>query len=518
MRPNRLKHYLKSYDKSLTDTLVTGFSSGFHLGISGDPPIAEPRNHISALNNSSKVSEKLSKELALGRISGPFTQPPFSNLSVSPLGLVPKKDPGKFRLIHNLSYPKGQSINDLIPKEISAVQYETIENAISLVKQFGRHCLMAKADIEDAFRLIPIHPSNFRFLGFKWDNLYYYDKCLPMGCSSSCKLFETFSCSIQWIMTHSFHANMSHLLDDFFFVGPPNSNKCKHDLMTFFQVANDIGIPIKSEKTHWPSTVIVIYGIQLNTDTMTASLPLDKINKARSLLLQFSNKRRIMLKDLQSIIGLLNFFCVVIIPGRAFLRRLIDLTLGVAEQHHHIRLNTEARADIQAWLYFLSEHNGKSCFLFDNWVSSETIKLFSDAAGVHGGCAAVLGHLWFVGEWTEQLQSYHITLKELLPIVIAMEIWGQKLSNHKILFMCDNSAVVDIINKTSSKDSGIMKLVRRLVLATLKYNIFFKAKHIPGFTNVVADRLSRFQFQAAFQVAPWLSPKPVEIPPQLMTV
>jgi hypothetical protein len=52
------------------------------------------------------------------------------------------------------------------------------------------------------------------------------------------------------------------------------------------------------------------------------------------------------------------------------------------------------------------------------------------------------------------------------------------LTNHKILFFTDNAAVVDIINNTTSKDKVIMKLVRRLVLAALKYNIFFRAKHI----------------------------------------
>jgi hypothetical protein len=49
-----------------------------------------------------------------------------------------------------------------------------------------------------------------------------------------------------------------------------------------------------------------------------------------------------------------------------------------------------------------------------------------------------------------------------------------------------------------------MKLVRRLVLAALKYNIFFRAKHIPGKHNIVCDLLSRFSFQKARSVSPWL--------------
>lgn len=49
---------------------------------------------------------------------------------------------------------------------------------------------MAKLDIEDGFRNIPIHPAGYHFLGFMWDNQYYFDKYLPMGASSPCRLFE----------------------------------------------------------------------------------------------------------------------------------------------------------------------------------------------------------------------------------------------------------------------------------------------------------------------------------------
>ncbi|XP_033739135.1 uncharacterized protein LOC117326493 [Pecten maximus] len=377
---------------------------------------------------------------------------------------------------------------------------------------------MAKADIEDAFRLLPIHPSQYKYVGFMWDNKYYFDKCLPMGCSSSCQLFEKLSCALQWYMTNKHKAFMSHLLDDFFFAGPPSSSKCRSDLEIFLKTTEFLGIPIKQDKTHWPSTVIVIYGIQLDSKSMTASLPEEKLLKAHSLIDSFKNKRRIQLKHLQQIIGFLNFCCVIIVPGRAFLRRLIDLTKGVKLAHHFIRLNKEARADLQAWSLFLEYFNGKAFFLFDKWISSDTIKMYSDAAGVHGGYAAVLGASWFTGQWTDELRVTHITVKELFPIVIALEMFGQKLANHRILFLCDNQAVVDIINKLSSKDAILMKLVRRLVLSTLKFNIHFRAKHIPGYTNVVADKLSRFQFQEAHKIAPWLDPHPVSIPPLLTTL
>ena len=61
------------------------------------------------------------------------------------------------------------------------VQYESIENVIQLIKKFGLGALMAKLDVEDDFRNIPIHPSHHQVLGFILENHYYFDKCLPMG-------------------------------------------------------------------------------------------------------------------------------------------------------------------------------------------------------------------------------------------------------------------------------------------------------------------------------------------------
>ena len=99
----------------------------------------------------------------------------------------------KFRLIHDLSYPKGNSVNSLIPPENSEVNYDCIDNVIKLVKYFGRDSYLGKTDVEDAFRNIDIHPFDYHLLGFTWNGFYYYDKCLAMGATSSCQIFENFS-------------------------------------------------------------------------------------------------------------------------------------------------------------------------------------------------------------------------------------------------------------------------------------------------------------------------------------
>ena len=124
---------------------------------------------------------------------------PFPSFHISPIGLVLEKLLGDFLLIHHLSFPKCISINDSIADEDTTVHYATLTDAIRLIKRAGRGYILAKNDIKSVFRMIPIQPNDYSFLGIKWRGLYFYDRCMPMGCASSCKTFELFSTSVEWI-------------------------------------------------------------------------------------------------------------------------------------------------------------------------------------------------------------------------------------------------------------------------------------------------------------------------------
>ena len=77
-----------------------------------------------------------------------------------------------------------------------------------------------------------------------------------------------------------------------------------------------------------------------------------------------------------------------------------------------------------------------------------------------------------------------------------------------MVFHSENMAVVYIINKQTSKDPHIMRLVRIFVVACMKYNIIPKAIHIQGHKNVLADLLSRFRFQKFRKRAPFMHDHP----------
>ena len=444
---------------------------------------------------------------------GPYDSSPFHDSVISPLGLQPKKTPGEFRVIHDLSYPNGKSINSGIPRDFATVKYSSISDAIKLILYYGEGAYLAKTDIKSAFRIIPIHPNDYHLLGFKWKGKYFFDKCLPMGASSSCYIFERFSTSLHWIFSQFLtKVRVVHVLDDFLFVGA-NKRDVSFALSVFLDMCVNIGVPIAHEKTMGPAQILPFLGIQLNTVDMSASLPVDKISKILYMIHEFLHQKSVTLKRMQSMCGLLNFASGVIVPARAFTRRLYDLCIGVPQPYYKIKLTKAVKQDLRVWLQFLLNHNRKTFLLDFYWISNPKLDLYTDSASTIG-YGAVFGSKWLQGLWHPECLRLNIALLELYPICVAMHIWASELKNKCITLHSDNQAVVAIINSNTSKDPMIMILVRKLVLTCMSNNIFVRAHFIPGTSNTIPDLLSRNQVDKARALAPHLDQQPIKVPPE----
>ena len=360
---------------------------------------------------------------------------------------------------------------------------------------------MPKTDIKSAFRIIPIRPCDYDLLGIFWQGKHYYDRAMPMGCASSCRTFEMFSTALEWVAKQRLMIpHIIHILDDYL-MAASTYHQCRINLVRFLSLSKYLGVPIAPEKTVGPQNVLSFAGIELDTLRMEARLPMDKTAKCQSLMASFRRRKKVILREMQSLTGLLNFACTVVVPGRAFLRRLIDLTKGITSAHYFVRLTRSVKADLQLWQSFLCGFNDRSFFLSDVWHDSLALNLYTDAAASLG-YGAVFGNEWCFGAWPKNCTKFNITLLEFYPIVLSVLLWGDRMRNQRITFFTDNAALVDIINKATSRDPTVMIFVRRLVLVCLQFNILFRARHVPGVKNVLADSLSRLQVMKFKQLAP----------------
>ena len=511
VNPKVLAQYLEGYPPVSRAYLLEGFSEGFRICNFISSPRDKDKNLNSANSHPEVVNDKLQKELQHGRLLGPLKSSPFPNAVISPLGLQPKKVPGEFRVIHDLSYPPLTSVNSGIPKSLATVHYSSVSDAVKSILKYGQKAFLAKTDIKSAFRIIPISPKDYHLLGFKWGGLYYFDKCLPMGASSSCAIFERFSSALHWIISQRVKGvSVIHVLDDFLFVGP-SFESCQHALNLFLTIAGEIGVPIAGEKTMGPTTSLPFLGIQLDTEAMMASLPSDKIQKSITLIDQFLVAKSVTLRQMQSLCGIFNFACSVIIPGRAFSRRMYNLCVGVTQPFYKVKLTPQVKLDLLIWRQFLLNYNFKTFLLDFRWITSPQLHLFTDAASTLG-FGGVFGSHWFHGLWPQACKNKNIALMELYPICLSFYLWGPCLANKCITLHCDNQAIVAIINSSTSKDSQIMVLVRKIVYICMSNNILIHAVYIPSKANLICDLLSRNQVQKAQQVGPHLDQHPTSIP------
>lgn len=99
-------------------------------------------------------------------------------------------------------------------------------------------------------------------------------------------------------------------------------------LAAFVHLTVEFGILLAAEKMEGPATILSDLGIELDTYKQTSHLPEVKLDTLKSLLSAMINAKKTTLRQVQSLLGHLNFACRVIAQGRAFCARLAQLTTG----------------------------------------------------------------------------------------------------------------------------------------------------------------------------------------------
>lgn len=115
----------------------------------------------------------------------------------SPFGVIPKKH--RWRLIPDLSSPEGCSVNDSISKELASLSYISIDNVVAPIEA-GQGSMLAKMDIEQVYRNIPVHPEDRFFLIIQWEGKAFLDTVHPFGFSSAPLLFSAVADALQRIV------------------------------------------------------------------------------------------------------------------------------------------------------------------------------------------------------------------------------------------------------------------------------------------------------------------------------
>ena len=139
----------------------------------------------------------------------------------------------------------------------------------------------------------------------------------------------------------------------------------------------------------------------------------------------------------------------------------------------------------------------------------------SDASG-HWGCRAWFRDSWFQVQWDATTSGLPITVKELLPILVAGIAWGHVWHGHCVVCLCDNQGVVACSHTRSSKHKGLMHLLRNLLFVEASFGLCFHAQYIDTHSNNLADDLSRNHILSFLSKVPPASSYPTPVPTGLV--
>ena len=147
-----------------------------------------------------------------------------------------------------MSAPHEPSLNELVDKEEFSLQYVSTDDAVKIIKISGVKSWLIKADITDAFRVMPFATMLWSYHGIKWEDKVYFFNKLVFGCRSSPRIFDTLSQAICWTAKGNYNIkNVLHLLDDFFVILPEEAN-AGEVMNTFVNIYKNLGIPLSAKK------------------------------------------------------------------------------------------------------------------------------------------------------------------------------------------------------------------------------------------------------------------------------
>ena len=440
----------------------------------------------------------------MGRLYGPFAKPPYAHFIVSPLGAFLKRDKFKVRVIHDLSFPSMGSVNgDIDPADYS-LHYSSVDDAARFCNEF-EGAFMAKIDLKDAYKHVPVHPSDWHMLGFQWaminEPVYiYYSKVLNFGLRSAPALFDQFAQALQEFMWYKGATKrIVRYVDDFLIVEGSKS-ECARSLQVALTTSTDSGFTVQHSKVTPPAKVIEFLGIIIDSQMGELRISEDRIVEVKGILAGWLDKRVGTKRSLLSLIGKLAFAARVVRTGRAFLGRLIALSKKAKYLHYKVRLSRQARADILWWHKCLVSHNG-TCLYNVDWSTGQVIHVYTDASNI--GFGGLCRGEWFAHLYkgqSESLATMSINWRELHAAIKAMASWAPDLAGEKIIFHIDNMAVCGILNKLYTAVEELMELVRHWCLLLERHSLLVAIVYISTTDNIEADHLSRDKIEKFFEV------------------
>ena len=317
-------------DSGLAKEVLADLSRGADIGATGASRLPTTgKNGQMALKYGDRVQDTLASFVSKGIYAGPLKKEELEgwNVKIHPLQ-IKVKDDSSVRVIVNASYPHSDGggkvpVGEMEPLSLNATISATdfpaymagLGEFVELLHSQGRGALIFKADLEAAYKHIPVRQEDWGLQVLAWGDRYFVDLKLMFGTVSSAGLFDRFNRLIVKIAV-----NLSKIprwlvkqyLDDVFGAEGGDGHFSQLFYNTFLSVCKEAGVRLDKsgdpKKGQPPGHTAVVLGIGFNTISWTWTLPVARAHAMIEMIKEVCQGTCFSLKQRQSLVGRLHNF------------------------------------------------------------------------------------------------------------------------------------------------------------------------------------------------------------------
>ena len=477
-------------------------------------------------------------------ILGPFTMEEAHEMNgtLHLLFGVPKPD-GRTRPILHMSDKSvlGYSVNDRLDSRWCTVEYIQQKECIETLLAAGKGCLAWAKDIEWGFNNVSVRKEDFPKLGFCFDGKVYFYQVLPMGASTSPRLFTEFMAFPLWAIKQDrpdlYYEDVEdrpdglkpeHFRNDSDLTFNTETNKWSVPLIERYvddvlgchgedhkaadqwthseNILEELSLPTKKGKGRPPNNIQIWLGKEYDTTKQEVKLPDEKVERYLRFIADIANKNWIEAYVLLSAIGKARHMGTIYRPLNAFARGLETYVYRgrPGDQHRMVHMSKALIRDLEFLTWAIKEANqyGVPFSYFVRDLSDPDITLHTDAS-LTIGIGAVSSNGYFIQQkWSDiflhRPEKKDILWKEMCAIFVmlhALDIeMGDSFKGLVIHVFTDNMPCKWMLMSMRSRlyRPDLQILINAICELCIKRQLQLWMDHIPGKENIVADALSRY--------------------------
>ena len=539
---------LISIMKDVAQQLINGASSRVNYPgtvlTSSKNIIPQPREQIP------RIIDALASFTSKGHMAGPLFDVDAQSLKINPIMAV-KKPGGHIRVVGNLKHPSGYSFNEGIAeeeKDIWPVEMTNAKDVASMILDAGQGAWLACTDMKDAYKMIPVDLSQRKLQAYSFCGAIFIELKLIFGDKLACLFFDR----LHYCILNAFvypeapmhKASQGRTVDDIPSVVPEvaeaklrqfvKTYRCKLKCLNIEAADNDP----TCTKAFDMSQEGEVLGTRFNTNQLTWSMPHDKLYRLITQLRRLAEGKTYSLRDLESIVGKLNYISGLCPPLLNFLGTPIQaISEHLEEWSVEGTLAQEVDRDLARFTpsqFMKQDLLMVAAILVDSFENPlpimrpdptpplSAVPVYTDASGkINGVDVPSLGIFFppfdgmygaafsipFSRDFLLQsngtgLVADTTTTLEALGVLASLAIHPHRLAGREVHFRIDNVAVVYSFRKRRSNDRLANTIIRAsyLVAGALNCKLFVTwSPRRSSRSTCVADDLTHGDFQSAYE-------------------